>query len=611
MFRLSIKNTKAYKRFLRLREFFNKVGLNAWLFAFSTLLSLVSAIFHGLGLGLLIPMLKGVIDQDFSFVKEIHVLKNVAAMLPPSFTYNNTRIFVFLVVLTALAAVLQQAMRYFALVTVSYQMRQAVNGIRKLIIRRYLGFGKLFFDRTSFGYISNVLLDFTTLIGNEFRRLQELGISIFIVFVYLILMFMISWQLTLIILFIFPILYFMFQNLIRRIKKTSKEMAFHKGQLSKKVFDILTCIPLVKAYACEEKEKESFDKVSNRTANLEFSMDKKRLLIIPLQEIFMIMAMLFLMTMVAFIVVKHKAADMSGFLVYFYILKKSSSDISFFNSFRGVLAGLEGPIKEILKVFDDKDKVLDIGGHKEFKGLQEEIRIRNLSFSYGRGTSALDNVSFSVPKCKMTAIVGPTGSGKTTIVNLLLRFYDCPPDSIFIDGVDIRKFSLKSLRQHMALVSQETLLFNDTLRANIAYGIDNISDKQIMDVIEKARLYDFIMKLPQGLNTLIGDRGVQLSGGEKQRVSIARAILKGSEILILDEATSSLDTRTEKLIQEAIEKAAENKTVIAIAHRLSTIKNADKIVVIEDGRIIEKGLMQDLLARKGKFYRYWQEQKFY
>jgi len=211
----------------------------------------------------------------------------------------------------------------------------------------------------------------------------------------------------------------------------------------------------------------------------------------------------------------------------------------------------------------------------------------------------------------MTAIVGPTGSGKTTIVNLLLRFYDCPPDSIFIDGVDIRKFSLKSLRQHMALVSQETLLFNDTLRANIAYGIDNISDKQIMDVIEKARLYDFIMKLPQGLNTLIGDRGVQLSGGEKQRVSIARAILKGSEILILDEATSSLDTRTEKLIQEAIEKAAENKTVIAIAHRLSTIKNADKIVVIEDGRIIEKGLMQDLLARKGKFYRYWQEQKFY
>ncbi len=222
----------------------------------------------------------------------------------------------------------------------------------------------------------------------------------------------------------------------------------------------------------------------------------------------------------------------------------------------------------------------------------------------------LRDVSFDVRKGKMTAIVGPTGSGKSTLINLLMRYYDCPPGSIFIDGKDIRSFDLDSYLSRVALVSQETLLLHESLRNNIAYGLTNVSDEAVQQVVKQARLENFVAQLPNGLDTLIGDRGTRLSGGEKQRVSIARALIKGAEILILDEATSSLDSQTERLIQEAIDEAVQGRTSIVIAHRLSTIKHADSIVVLKDGALVEQGTLDELLALNGLFQRLWQEQKF-
>ncbi|MDP7477523.1 MAG: ATP-binding cassette domain-containing protein, partial [Candidatus Peribacteraceae bacterium] len=276
----------------------------------------------------------------------------------------------------------------------------------------------------------------------------------------------------------------------------------------------------------------------------------------------------------------------------------------------GIIANASGPLDEILEVLSDEGKPFVEGGDKEFSGLSDELRFKNLTFSYSDDRTILSDVSFVMPKGKMTAIVGPTGAGKSTLISLLMRYYECPEASIFLDKEDIREFTLDSYLKRTALVSQETLLLHESLRNNIAYGLNDVSEDDLQNAIKSARLDDFIASLPKGLDTLIGDRGVKLSGGEKQRVSIARALLKGADILILDEATSSLDSKTEHLIQEAIDEAVQGRTSIVIAHRLSTIKHADKIVVIEEGQCKEEGTLDDLLAKKGVFFGLWEQQRF-
>jgi ABC-type multidrug transport system fused ATPase/permease subunit len=282
------------------------------------------------------------------------------------------------------------------------------------------------------------------------------------------------------------------------------------------------------------------------------------------------------------------------------------------NKTRGKFEKVRPIVRKVLEVLDDNEKFYIPEGPRMFHGLKKSIEFRNATFSYYPDVPVLKEVSFSIEKGKMTAIVGPTGAGKTTIMNLIMRFYDCAPARVFVDGTDIREYTLKSLRDHMALVDQDVIVFNDTIMNNIAFGIDErVSDEKLNSVVKKAQLDDLIGRLPDGFRTEVGDRGIKLSGGEKQRISIGRALLKDSDIVLLDEATSSLDTGTEKRIQKAIEEAIRGRTTVVIAHRLSTIKNADKIIVIEEGRLIEQGTLEELLAKKGRFYQYWEEQKFY
>ncbi|HLD09435.1 MAG TPA: ATP-binding cassette domain-containing protein, partial [Methylophilaceae bacterium] len=259
----------------------------------------------------------------------------------------------------------------------------------------------------------------------------------------------------------------------------------------------------------------------------------------------------------------------------------------------------------------DEGKFFVPDGSKEFRGLKRAIEFKNVTFTYPSGREVLHAVSFRVRAGSMTALVGPTGAGKSTIINLLMRLYDSAPDSILIDAVDIREFSLASLRAHVALVSQDTQLFNDTLARNITYGLEQVPEEKLTAAVRAARLEEFVARLPKGLGTEIGDRGVQLSGGEKQRVSIARALLKDADILILDEATSALDSKTERLVQEAIDEAVAGRTSIVIAHRLSTIQHADHIVVLDEGRVVEQGSLNELLKRRGVFHGLWEAQKFY
>jgi len=267
-----------------------------------------------------------------------------------------------------------------------------------------------------------------------------------------------------------------------------------------------------------------------------------------------------------------------------------------FNELQNGLASAD----RVFSILDTKSDIINVPDATHVDNLEKEIIFKDLSFHYGnKDEQVLKNINFSISSGQIIALVGPSGAGKSTLVDLIPRFYDTTKGSIFIDDNNIKEIDINSLRSLMGIVTQETFLFNDTVRANISYGVESLSDDIIKDAAIAANAHEFIKKLPDGYETIIGERGVSLSGGQRQRIAIARAIVKNPPILILDEATSSLDTESEKKVQQAIEKLMRNRTVIVIAHRLSTVHNADKIIVLDKGEIIDEGSHDELINRDG------------
>ena len=607
-----LKNSKLYPRYVTLKKFLHIMGLKPVYVISPVILSFIAASFDGIGIGLLIPLAKGMVS-DFGFVKEIPVLRNILTGFPnlliPSTLTPNKSIFLFLVILIFTAVLLKNIILYISLTLSSYWNVRFKCNVYKFIFDRYLSFGKLFFDRTSQGYLTMVI-HYSDTVMNMLEVFEKSVNNLFTLIVYFTIMSLISWRLTIVTIFIFPILHFSLKFIIKKLQDTAMLKNKFWIEMNRNVFNILSCIPLVKAYAKEEETKKIYARIVDDVRKLDFRSACMVKLIEPIKELIITLALLLMVSIVALLLAKDKPSEISIFVVFFYAARRSLPMFNVFNEIKASFAQAKPPLKEIAKVLEDKDKFFVIEGKKIFTGLKDKIDFVHLNFSYLKEVQILRDVSFSIEKGKKTAIVGPTGAGKTTLISLLIRFYDCPPSSIMIDGTDIRDFTLESLRANIALVSQETLLFNDTLKNNLIFGMDRqISEKELIEVSKKARIYDFIMSLPNGFDTDIGDRGIKLSGGEKQRISIARALLKGSQIFILDEAMSSLDSKTETLIQEAIDEAIKDRTSIIIAHRFSTIKNVDKIIVIESGRIVEQGALDELLESEGAFYGYWKAQK--
>jgi subfamily B ATP-binding cassette protein MsbA len=268
------------------------------------------------------------------------------------------------------------------------------------------------------------------------------------------------------------------------------------------------------------------------------------------------------------------------------------------------LSRFQGSIASIKGLLNTSDKPYLDNGYLQFTGLEKQINFSLVDFGYEANSLVLENINFTIEKGQVTALVGGSGAGKSTLVDLVARFYDPTQGCILLDGHNLKDFDIASVRRKMAIVSQDTFIFNASVRANIAYGMEEISEESIWQAAQLAHAVEFIQELPDGINTVLGDRGVRLSGGQRQRIAIARALLRNPDILILDEATSALDSVTERLIQESLERLSKGRTVIAIAHRLSTISKADKIVVLEKGQVIEQGNYIKLLAKKGKLWNY-------
>lgn len=607
-----IKRTKIYQNIIRVARLFKSLEVKPYSFIVASLFSFLASVFEGLSLALLIPAVKGLFEGNFSFAEKLPVLGAFLRYVFTIFGQRQAVVFLVIMVLIFVATVFKHLLRYAAGLIVASMSLKITHNLRRKLYSRYLSFGKLFFDRTSYGYLYTVLMSFSGQLTGTLMMVNEILFFASSLLVYIAIMVTISWQITFFTFLIFPILYFSISWVIKKIRKSSESLAKANVLLNMNISNVLMSIPLVKAYTNEEREKKWFTKASQLVNQHSFSMTKKKAIIAPINEIVVMVMMFMVVGLMSYMLIKKGVGDIAAFMTFFILLRRMTSSAKIVNDIQKSMATIKGPLKAIRDIFSDKDKYFIKNGTKVMRDVGKGIEVVSAGFNYPGGVEALKDINISIGKGKKTAIVGSTGAGKTTIINLIMRYYDVTSGLIKIDGVDIREYNVESLRSNMALVSQDTHLFNSSLEFNLKYGLSGETQESVFkEAIKLSRLEDFIAKLPNGLKTEIGEQGVKLSGGEKQRVSICRAILKKASIVLLDEATSALDSITERKIQEALNNLTKDATTIVVAHRLSTIKHADNIIVIENGHLVEQGGLESLLDKKGVFYRYWEEQKFF
>ena len=422
------------------------------------------------------------------------------------------------------------------------------------------------------------------------------------IIIYSVVLFMFNWKLTLIIFLLAPVTAFILSKVGNSLKRSSTKSQEKISDITSTLDETLGAIRVVKAFGMEDYEKNKFDKENNDYFNLLVKLARKRALGSPISEFIGVITIVIILYFFGSDIIKGESDMTPGaFIFYLAIFFQMMPSLKLFgqmfNSYKEGTAAAE----RVFRLLDTPATITNKPDALIVSDFKDSIEFKNASFKYDKSDYILKNIDLKINKGKIIAIVGPSGAGKSTLVDLIPRFYDLTEGVLLFDNTDIKDLKIESLRKLMGIVTQETILFNDTVKNNIAYGESTIPDSQIIDAAKAANAHKFIENLDNGYDTIIGDRGVKLSGGERQRLSIARALLKNPPILILDEATSSLDTESEILVQEAIERLMHGRTSIVIAHRLSTIQNADAIVVIDKGIIAEMGTHDQLLETSGVY----------
>ena len=486
------------------------------------------------------------------------------------------------------------------------------NLITKLRVRLYAHLQKMslsYFDKSQSGALSSIVLNdvsnMRVAFGASFHKLFVEPINI-ILFVALLLI--INLKLALISIIIVPLSGAIVILIGRSIRRKSKRTAEKIARIMSIMAENLNSIRVVKSFSMESFETDRFTGEQERYYQLIFRRAKLRLISSPIIEMIGAFIGVCLLWIGGHDVLVSHNMNSEDFIRFILILF----------SVLGPIRNLSNVSVELQKGFASADRVFEVLDTPELikskqnatiiSELNDQISFNSVSFNYDGNDSVLKDVSFNMKKGTVTALVGSSGAGKSTIADLIPRFYDVVDGSVTIDGVDIKDIEIKSLRRLMGIVSQETILFNDTIGSNIKYGLQGVSDNRLELAAKNANAFDFIKEQPEGFETMIGEKGVRLSGGQRQRIAIARGILKNPPILILDEATSSLDTESEHLVQTAIDNLMADRTVLVIAHRLTTVENADSILVMSSGQIVASGTHQELLSQEGIYTRLYNKQ---
>lgn len=433
----------------------------------------------------------------------------------------------------------------------------------------------------------------------------------FNIFLFLGMMIFISAKLTIFVFILLPLVGFLIGRIGKSLKRTSAKSKEKLGLLISIIEETLSGLRIIKAFNAEKFMSEKFAKVNERYNTIAIRALRKTDLSSPLSEFLGTVTMMIVMYFGGILVLgKDASLSASAFITYIALFSQIIPPAkSFTQAFYNIQKGLASADR-IFAVLEAEESIKDQQSADTIKSFNDKIEYKNISFAYRKGDEGfvLKNVSFTIDKGKTIALVGQSGSGKTTLADLLPRYYDVDAGELLIDGIDIRKLQLHSLRELMGVVSQEPILFNDTIYNNIVFGMSLTTEKMVEEAAKVANAHEFIMQMPEGYQTNIGDRGSKLSGGQRQRISIARAVLKNPPILILDEATSALDTESEKLVQEALTSLMKNRTVLVIAHRLSTIQHADEIIVLQKGEIVQRGTHAQLAKVEGVYKKLYELQ---
>ena len=577
----------------------------------SVLFNFLHAIFGSLSIAMLIPILRIIFDNQHDVTELVPFAldtKSIAQIfnyyvteIKNSFGQANTLVFVG--ILAIISTAFKTGFAYLASYELIYIRNGVVRDIRRKIYLKILSLPLPFFSEERKGdIISRMTGDVQEVEASVMSSLDMLFQSPILIIVYLTTMLIMSWQLTLFVFVLLPLMGLLIGKVGKNLKRRSWEGQTKMGEILALMEETLSGLRIIKAFNAEKKMDGKFSGENEAYRRIQNRLMRRRSLAHPMSEFLGTIVIVIVLWFGGKLVLNHQSnLSAEGFIAYialFYSIINPAKNLT--NAYYSVQKGLAA-MDRIDVILSAESTIREVEKPVRIDTFREAIEYRNVGFSYNESKQVLKDINLTIPKGKMIALVGQSGSGKSTFVDLLPRFYDVRQGEICVDGTDIRNFALYDLRELMGNVNQDPILFNDTIYNNIAFGVENTTQEAVENAAKIANAHEFILQTEHGYQTVIGDRGSKLSGGQRQRLSIARAVLKNPPIMILDEATSALDTESEKLVQEALDNLMRNRTSIVVAHRLSTIREADVILVMKDGKVIEQGRHEELLKAEG-FY---------
>ena len=574
-------------------------------FVLTVLFAFLGALFEGVGLGLLIPFIESLTSPNaapfrvgVSWIDRYVLLADAA---PTTRLYGVSGL-----ILASIAV--RCVLNYLSSVTSTVLTQNVVASLRRTIIAQVQAVSLRFFSKVKSGDLLNTLTTEISRVAHLFGTGHSMLVQGSMAAIYGLALFALSWPLALIALALSGGLYLMMNWFIDYLEQYGREIPKANARVTALATELINGIRTVILSGTKDEEAARFRSATEQVRRLNIDLTTVKSLIGPLTNFVSSFTLIGIVVAAMRFFVLPGLMSAAVLLTFLFALFRLFPLLQNVNDLRGQWAYYQGSLENVAAFLSDDDKPHLPDGSRDLDSFDRRIELQNVSFAYRPGEPVLKNVSLTIDHGETVAFVGATGAGKSTLADVIARLYDPTDGRIVLDGRDLRTYTLESLRDTVAVVSQDTFLFNNTVRYNLAYGLDEVPEATLRWAAEQANARAFIENLEQGFDTRLGERGARLSGGQRQRVAIAQALLRDPELLILDEATSALDSVTEQLVQDALERLMETRTVVAIAHRLSTIEHADTVVVLEDGEIVERGNYDELLARRGRLWEYHRAQ---